>query len=339
MFRFKIYCFLFVILACAKEQDKVILEEPFVKEKFNDTKFVINSLYNKGDVRRYGLFPNKKVKPSIVNKIIKLSSQGLNVFFPKGYYPINLNFEGVTNGSFYFDNVVIGGRISIVNKNKIQSSKIRFDGELTLLDKLFIKSSNNISFQTVRIDTDKTLNLHNKKNNGVSIYAGSDKIFFSKLIIKNTGGNSLNHYKLSAAALQVHGWNNNPTYLIIDHLEIVNAARTGLYLTGENHFIKKTIIKNFGLGNNDNMLGLEDATPGEEREFAGAWINKCNNCHLDSLNISQNNNHTNALYSLKLDKGKHHKPTFINNIHIYDFNTKLVVKDDELTNILVKNEY
>ena len=85
------------------------------------------------------------------------------------------------------------------------------------------------------------------------------------------------------------------------------------------------------------MFGLEDASPGEEKEFTGAWINRCNDCVIDTLAI--NSNTIFGKYSLRLDEGVYHEPTFINNIHFGAKAKELIIKDDELTNILVKNEY
>jgi hypothetical protein len=40
-----------------------------------------------------------------------------------------------------------------------------------------------------------------------------------------------------------------------------------------------------------------------------------------------------------LDEGKYHEPTFINNIRMNGIAKQLPIFDDQLTNILVKNEY
>ena len=215
--------------------------------------------------------------------------------------------------------------------------KIAINGELTVLDKVFVRKSNNISFDTINIKTDTTLNIYKTKNKGVSIYSGSNLLFFNKLSIINTGGQLDDTYKYTASALQIHGWNNNPENLTINHLSIFNADRTAVYITGNNHKIIKTEIINFGLGTNKNMQGLEDADLGEEKEFSGVWINKCSDCTFDTISIS--NKFKKGNYSLRLDQGIYEKPTFIYNVRISEEAKNLEILADKLTNILVKNEY
>ncbi len=305
--------------------------------KIDDTKYIQNSEYSKGDSRRYGVFPNQKINNKALNNCIALANKGLPITFSKGYYNTNIVLKGVSNVNFLFDNVILSGSFQIIEKEQRQSQQINIEGKLTVLDKLFIRKSSNISFDSLYIRSDTINNILNKKNRGASIYVGSKNISFDYLEIDNTGGEKDIHYKYVAAALQVHGWNNNPEYITINTLQINNADRTSLYLTGKGHLLKKVSIKNFGLGVADNMYGLEDASQGEERIFAGAWVNKCNNCEIDTLEIK--GTFDKNLNSLKLGVGKYHQPSFINNIHFSPSLKKLPIKDDELTNILVKNEY
>jgi len=92
------------------------------------------------------------------------------------------------------------------------------------------------------------------------------------------------------------------------------------------------------LGSNENMFGLDDAKTGEETVFSALWINKCNNCEIDSLDIYSTTPNKRG-YSLRLDEGRYHEPTFINNIRMNGIAKQLPIFDDQLTNILVKNEY
>jgi hypothetical protein len=85
------------------------------------------------------------------------------------------------------------------------------------------------------------------------------------------------------------------------------------------------------------MFGLDDASPGEETEFSAVWINRCNSCEIDSLII--NSTYNKGRYSLRLEEGKYHEPTFINNIQLSSKTKELPIKDDKLTNILVKHEF
>lgn len=328
----KIFIFyLFTIIISCNNAASLKIEKSQVT--IDDSQISINQNYKIGDLRRYGIFPNKKINQKKLKQVLLLASKGMPIIFPQGYYKTNIILDSISNLDMSFNKVTIAGTINIINN----SNKINFKGHLRILDKLFIRESNNISFDTLLVKTDTILNLHHKKNRGVSIYAGTKNVSFQFLKIHNTGGSSDPFYKYSAAALQIHGWNNNPERVYIDELEIINADRTGLYITGENHKIKKATITNFGLGISEKMYGLEDATPNEEKEFSGAWINRCNNCEIDTLQVISNVKK--GKYSLRLDEGKYHQPTFIYNIHIGGKAKNLPIKDNELTNILVKNEY
>jgi len=324
--------FIVTLFSCVNSEREEVLT-PIINIDVNDQEYINNDSFPKGDVRRYGVCPNQSIPQNKLSQVIALASKGLPITFPKGIYKTNLVFKDVSNVNFIFQEATINGAISILDG----SSKLRFDGKLTLLDKLFIRKSNNITFDTMVLKSDTLVNIYHKKNRGVSIYAGSKKVSFNYLKIEDAGGKAEDFYKYTAAALQIHGWNNNPEQVYINKLEINNSDRTALYITGKGHHIGKAIIHNFGLGSGKNMFGLEDAGPGEETEFTGTWVNRCNDCVIDSLSIS--NDGYNGMYSLRMDEGLYHEPTFISNIHFGVKAKKLSIKDDELTNILVKNEY
>ena len=293
---------------------------------------LLTALMLKAMLGAMGYFQTKHL-----NNVLYLANQGLPIQFPKGYYDTSIVLKKASNISLQFDEVILGGGFQIIDDNGEDSQFIKITGTLTILDKLFIRQSNNISFDDVLLTSDTIQNSFKQKNRGVSIYAGSKNIKFNSLTINETGGEPTEFFKYTAAALQVHGWKNNPENILINSLSINNAGRTALYLTGNNHQIKKAQVSNFGLGNNENMFGLDDASPGEETEFTAVWINRCNSCEIDSLSI--NSTFNKGKYSLRLDEGKYHEPTFINNIQLNNKAKELPIKDDKLTNILVKHEY
>tara|TARA_B100000767_G_scaffold120944_1_gene115312 strand:+ start:133607 stop:134581 length:975 start_codon:yes stop_codon:yes gene_type:complete len=324
-------------MSCVDTKGSIDIIAPAEDLNVIDKEFIFDSAYSKGDVRRYGIFPNKAVSGKHLNDVLYLANQGLPIQFPKGYYDTSIVLKKSSNISLHFDEVILGGGFQIIDENGENSQYIKITGTLTILDKLFIRRSNNISFDDVFLMSDTIQNMHRQKNRGVSIYAGSKNIRFNSLTINDTGGEPKEFFKYTAAALQVHGWKNNPENILINSLSINNAGRTALYLTGNNHQINKVQVFNFGLGSNENMFGLDDASPGEETEFSAVWINRCNSCEIDSLVI--NSIYNKGRYSLRLDEGKYHEPTFINNIRISNKAKKLLIKDDKLTNILVKHEY
>lgn len=328
---------LLLFISCLDNTEPINIIEPKENLKVVDSEFVIDSTYTKGDVRRYGIFPNKGVSVKHLNNVLHLANQGLPIYFPKGYYNTSIVLKKASNISLHFDEVILGGELQIIDEDNQASQFVKITGTLTILDKLFIRQSNNISFDDLFLVSDSIRNIYKQKNRGVSIYAGSKNIKFNTLTINDTGGDPTGFFKYTAASLQVHGWNNNPENILINRLSINNAGRTALYLTGSDHQINKATISDFGLGSNQNMFGLDDARPGEETEFAAVWINRCNGCIIDSLLI--NTIYNKGQYSLRLDEGIYHEPTFINNIKLNNKAKDLPIKDDELTNILVKHEY
>lgn len=324
---------LLLFFSCNKKKITSEITTPVKNLKVDDSNFVVNDSFPKGDVRRYGINPDNNISSKNLNNLIVLATKGLPILFPEGRYKTNLVLNNKSNVNFIFKKATICGYVNIIDG----SNTINFEGELTILDKLFIRKSNNIIFNNLTIETDTVNNLNHKKNRGVSIYAQSKKISFNKLIINNTGGLNDDFYRFSAAAFQAHGWNNNPEEIYIKRLTINNADRSALYLTGNNHIIENIKITGFGLGSSEKMAGLEDAKPGAEKKFTGVWINKCDNCTIDSLSI--NNTIGKGAFSLRLDEGKYHLPSFINNIHFSKTAKELPIKDNELTNILVKNEF
>lgn len=332
---FLYFLVLVVLFSCKKgiENEGFSSKTAFSNEVI-DSMYVINNTFLKGDVRRYGVLPNKPINQKYLQNVITLADSGLPISFPQGHYSMNLILTNITDANFIFNNAIIDGAVNIMENENGQCERVRFDGKLTVLDKLFIRHSKDIIFDSVEIKTDTLYNTFNKKNRGVSIYAGSKNIRFNILKISNTGGTTNEFYQLVAAALQIHGWNNNPENVQINNLKIFNAARSAIYITGNNHKINKTTINTFGLGSNKNMYGLEDAKPNDEKLFSGLWISKCNNCEFDNVTIDTNT--SKGRYSLKLDEGQYNKPSFIYYLKLIEIKNKLPIADDELTNVLVK---
>lgn len=330
-----VFCLSILFISCDYDKNNKI-EGPKINNTFNDSSFVKNTSFPKGDLRRYGIYPDTKINSKTLEGIFEMAQNGTTIHFPKGSYSTNVIIKGLSDLTLSFDDATICGALYILDSAEKQSNRIEIKGSLTILDKLFIRKSRNIIFNKVKVKTDTINNLLNKKNRGVSIYVGSKNILIKNLEIYNTGGTKDEHYKFSAAALQIHGWNNNPENINIEHLLIKDADRSAVYLTGNNQTIKKANIVEYGLGSAKNMFGLDDAKPGTEKQFSGFWINKCNDCVIDSLQIS---NISKKVFSLKFGLGAYSKPTFINNLSLREEAKRAPIESDLLTNVLVKNEY
>lgn len=323
-----------IVFSCNKNSNNPEAQSIFKKD-FDDQNYVIAPEFKKGDIRRYGISPEIQFSNKQWERVLELAQKDIPITFNKGTYYGNLIFKGVDSINIHFNDVTITGGLQIIDDKGKSSQNIALLGQLTVLDKVFIRQSSAIRFNKLQIVSDTVNNIYRKKNRGLSIYAGSKRITVDTLLIQDTGGSKDDFYTLSAAAMQVHGYNDNPEEISIKYLKIINAARSGLYLTGNNHKIQRIEIENFGFGSNDNMFGLEDAKPNAQKKFSGTWFNKCNDCTIDTLSILAYP--SNKTFSAKFGLGVYSKPCIINNITFTNYAKKLPIEDDILTNVLVKH--
>lgn len=321
------------ILSCSGvEVTEVLPLPPRRKAEVNDTDYVKFGNYRKGDVRRYGVFPDSTTRAGIVDSLLDLGSKGQPLNFPQGTYRLNLVFRGRTDIDIAFDSCVIEGRMDIDHNDGLRSERLRFRGDLTLMDRLFIRQSSDLYFDTLRVRSPMLKKA--PRNRGVNIYAGSERISFGLLRVSDTGGHGEKREEFTAAAIQLHGWNDNPAYVRVGHLQVVNSPRTGAYITGKGHRFGRISIDGFGLGTPDNMRPLDDAPAGSERNFAGLWLNKCDDCWFGAVVIRTAP--APGLRSLKLNLGRPDQPTIIEKLVLAGGATQMTVEDDPKTNILVK---
>ncbi|WP_445386342.1 hypothetical protein ACT6NV_05960 [Robiginitalea sp. IMCC44478] len=326
---------LFLAISCKSETESKTILPPRVLDNFNDSAFVSNDSFPYGDIRRYGIFPEQTVPQNELQKLFQLAHQGVPLFFPAGYYPISLRIEGGEDISIHFEKVELGGELFIIEAENRNSSRISLKGNLRVMDRVFVRHSGDISMDTLLIHSDQKKNINGKKNRGLSIYAGSRNILIQYLEVFDAGGEPTKYYQYSAAAVQLHGWNNNPKNVRIGELKIRNAGRSGIYLTGNGHRIGKLEISGFGSGSNQQMAGLDDAPAGSARSFTGLWLNKCDNCELDSVRIL--NGDSEGFSELRLDPGEAFKPVIIHNLLIKHELSEPNIEDSELTNVIIKN--
>lgn len=151
-----------MLFSCSKIENKSI-KLPKINSHINDSKFVLDSAYPKGDVRRYGIVSNEPISQKKLSQVIKIANLGIPITFPKGYYKTNIVLKGITDAQFTFNNVTIAGFLKIINKDSVESQRINIRGNLHILDKLFIKNSAHISFNKIQVITDTLRNINNKK--------------------------------------------------------------------------------------------------------------------------------------------------------------------------------
>lgn len=335
-------------VSCKKNTEKVNsnIEIQKTNDKVNkkELKYVLNDSFPIGDVRRYGIKVGKgnpihpvTGEPTIESLFKLASEEGITLFFPKGFYDFGLYFIGDKNIKIKVNKSEFSGPIYIIeDEEKNPSTNIKIEGELITYYKLFIRLSSDIDIENLKILSNLEKNSAKLESMGCDIYAGSNDIYISNLFIENLGSNSPN-YKNSRAALQVHGWNNNPNGLIIDNLHIKSSEKHGVYLTGSDHIIKNMIIDSFGLGEINGTNGLDDTDLKEKEtnKVTGLWLNKCNNTIIESVTI--NTNDSKGEYALWLDSGNIGQPTIIEELILNGGDKSLPIFAEDDTNVVVKS--
>ena len=327
-----------------KEETPVKLEETTVITKVNkeELKYVVNESFPVGDVRRYGIRveggdPKHKVSNKNTTQTIfdLAEKENIKLFFPKGFYNFGLYLKGRQNIEITFDDASFSGPLYIIeNEEKKKSSNITLKGKLTTYFKTFIRNSKEIEIEKLNIVTDVDKNSAKLRSMGCDIYVGSEDIYISQLYIDDLGSGN-ESYANSRAALQVHGWNNNPKNLVIDKVHIKSSDKHGIYLTGEDHLINKVIIDKFGTGSIKETRDLDDSKKGETQNVTGLWLNKCNNSTINSVEINTQN--SKGKYAVWLDSGITAKQSIIELLTLKGGDNKLPIYAQEDTNVLVKS--
>ncbi|MCK0108293.1 hypothetical protein MWU58_03240 [Flavobacteriaceae bacterium S0825] len=337
---------IFTLFVSCKEESKNDSKNESIEvidEKINEEelKYVIDDSFPIGDIRRYGirieggdpLHPISK-KPTTQTIFEMASKEKIDLFFPKGYYKFGIYIKGLNGLSVTFDNSEFGGPIYIIEgEEKNESTNISLKGDFTTYYKFFSRNCSDIDIDNLTIKTDLEKNSAGLRSMGCDIYSGSKYLTFKNLVIEDLGSGS-DKYSLSRAALQVHGWNNNPIGLSIDKVHIKSSDRHGVYITGKEHTIGQIIIDKFGVGNINGMKALEDSDQGESKNITGVWLNRLTNSHIDEIII--NTKDSKGKYAVWLDQGNIGEPTIIEQLTLNGGDEKLGVFADEITNTVVK---
>ena len=330
---FILYLTIFFMASSCKQAEKEVVPER--KIKLNEAEFVVNNQFEKGDVRRYGLMPDSIVHPKVIENILNLAESGLSITFPKGLYKTSLIFKGRQHIHILSQDASFSGQIQIIEADdKTASSHITIKGKITTYNKFFSRFSNDISIDTLYIATDVSKNDAGKRSLGCSIYAGTKNLDIKKLVVEDLGSGD-DYYQFSLAALQLHGWNNNPQNVTIDEAIIEKSDRHGAYITGRNHHIKSLIIKQVGLGTVSNHNGLEDADSDEVAVISSLWINKCQDSRFTNVTIDCSNSQ--PQFTVNFDEGNSSEPTIIDYLVIKNNPKEIQLLPNDLTNCVVRH--
>ncbi|MFV9549509.1 hypothetical protein [Algibacter sp. PT7-4] len=304
---------LFIALASCKNDVKKATEVPS-KAVYVDSLYALNTSFEVGDVRRYGVEPGVKIgqHPKLLKDkldvLMDISELGIKLYFPKGVYDRTLNIEKREAVKIVSDSALFTGAVTIKN-----SSSIYIDGVIQSLSSFYIQNSNDIEINSILTKTDSLIKKKMLRSTGVSIHGGAKNVRINKVLIKDSGSGS-RHYKYIKGGLIVHGHNNEPREIKIDSAIVESSDRHGVYLTGVDIDIKYLHVKKFGVGTADDMAPMEGGIDGEQVNFSGLWIKNCHDSFIDEAIIDTNK--SKGKFSVNFDIGQEFRPTTIEKLVI-----------------------
>lgn len=329
------------LLAFSCEKTKSLSEPKEEIIQIDEKNYVLDSTYQIGDARRYGIYPdgvNNNMKHPNTGKykiqtLLDFAEESqITINFPKGYYGINIIIQSRENVNLHFNQSEFN-LIHITDEQRKESKNINLKGTLILYNQFGSYNSRNIELDSLILKSDINKNLEKLRNKGCHIYKGTKNLNIKYLEVNDLGSGE-EKYKNTHAALAIDGQDNNPQKISIQKTLIKSSDRHGAYITGSNHFFEEIVIEKYGLGSTDGMKGMQDANFEDAFVLSGLWINRCNDCIFNSVTITTK--HSQNGIPLKLDEGNIDAPTFINKLNL-DVNYRdSLVLDNEITNVLVK---
>ncbi len=300
----------------------------------DDAVYVVHDSFAIGDVRRYGVFPDKPINAEAMTQLYQIADLGITILFPQGFYDTDLIIKGKSRLNFKFHDASFSGQIQIIENENQPSQHIILKGKLTTYSKFFTRKSHNIAIDTLIIGTDTLKNKFGKRSLGCSIYAGTKNMHIKKLVVEDLGSGD-DYYRFSLAAIQLHGWNNNPQNITIDEAIVEKSDRHGVYITGKNHQINNLAIKQVGLGSITNHNGLEDADAHEIALVSSLWINKCHDSRFTNVIIDCAG--SKPQFTVNFDEGIASEPTIIDYLTIKNNTSSIQLLPNDLTNVVVRH--
>ena len=343
MLNYQLNSFLIIIVLLSFScKNKTSIDKPEEQTiAVDERNYVLDSLYPIGDVRRYGIYPdgvnNNTKHPNTgkyrIQTLLDFAEESqITINFPKGYYGMNILIDSRENINFHFNQSGFS-LIHITNEKGKESKNINLRGTLIVYNRFGSYNSSDIKLDSLILKTDINKSLEKLRNKGCHIYKGTKNLEIEYLEIDDLGSGG-EKYKTNHAALAIYGQKNNPQNVSIQKTLIKSSDRHGAYITGNNHYFGEIIIEKYGLGNTNDMVGMQDAKIKDAHVLSGLWINRCNDCVFNNVTIITKNSPKG--FPIKLDEGKLSKPTFIKTLKLDVPYQDDLVLDNVLTNILVK---
>lgn len=320
---------LLIILSCKKEENI-----DSTKNNYNielEQKLSINKDYAIGDVRRYGVNPNEGigVHPITQNKkiteILRLASSGLEIVFPKGYYKTSLILSEINNVKMKFEDAEFSGSIQL----KDSCYNIDFKGGLKSYSSFLFKDVHNITCNQLTVLDNKEKNISELRPSGVSILGNSSEISIDEIIVNGVGESKYTH-----AGLKIYGYPELPKYIKIKELSVLSSDVNGVLIMGEEIYIDKMFISDFGKSEANNLAKLSNLPKDfNEKNFVGLWLNK----NVSSVYSYVEVQSTKKQIALRLGPGSFGDPTVISSLKLQDKKEyEYLIEDSSTTNVVVE---
>lgn len=329
------------IISCKGQKNESVIVEKTDLKVFNDSSYVVNSQYPKNDVRRYGLTAETATQThhftgkSNLLTVLDLAEQtGEEMFFPPGYYGMNLTLDSRQNMKLNFDH----SEFHLIHITQVEDSlpkpkNIRIKGTLIAYARLGITEASNIDIDSVLLRTNLEKNLWKLRNTGCHIYHGCKDIKINYLEVDDFGSGD-KRYQYNHAALSIDGWNNNPENVQIKKIHIKSTDRHGIYMTGKDHLIGDVIIDKFGVGNALDMAPMQDAKKGEEADFKALWLNKCYDSFIENITI--NEKASKGKYTAHFDEGDKNRPVTIGHFKVENDNNNIEILEEKNHGVIIE---
>lgn len=330
-------------ISCKGQKNESVIFEKQAMQVFNDSSYVINSQYGKNDARRYGLFAETATlthpftgKSNLLTVLDIAEKTGEEMFFPAGYYGMNLTLDSRQNMKLNFNH----SEFHLIHITQVEDSlpkpkNIIIKGTLIAYARLGITEATNIEIDSVFLRSDLQKNLWNLRGAGCHIYHGSKDIKINYLEIDDFGSGD-KRYQYNHAALSIDGWNNNPENVQIKKVYIKSTDRHGIYMTGKNHSIEDIRIDQFGMGNAVDMAAMQDAKQGEERDFKALWVNKCYDSFIGKIIIDEGV--SKGKYTVHFDEGDKSRPVVIGDFVVENNNKEINFLEEDGNGVVLERQ-
>ena len=322
---------LLITLSCKKNKD---VEHKSTEPSYNtdlEQKLAINTKFVIGDVRRYGIMPDQGIgvhpvtKNKKIDEIISLASSGLEIIFPKGYYKTSLIISNEKNIKMTFENTEFSGSVQL----KDSSYNVSFKGKLKSYSSFVFSNVHNITCNQLTVLDDKEKNISKLRPSGVSILDNSSEITIDEVLVNGVGESKYTH-----AGFKIYGYPKLPKYIKIKELSVLSSDVNGALIMGEEIYVDKMLISNFGKSEVNNLAKLSNLPKGfNSKDFVGLWLNKNTSSIYEYVEVQS----VKKQKALRLGPGSFEDPTVISALRLQDKNNhEYLVDDSGTTNVVVE---